>query len=176
MVSTLHVIISSLCLLSIFFLSYANTQPAFAAAEQNRTDSVTENFTKDLKSKINNLISDALNDTDNTSFALSDGSNLSSSQIVISKNKVVSTTSSNDSYGDTSIKNKITTVNGVCNSFKVGGNGDDSLSSSGNCNDELTGGKGADKFTCGEGEDTIKDYNPKEGDIILDRENCEKIL
>jgi hypothetical protein len=31
-------------------------------------------------------------------------------------------------------------------------------------------------LTCGEGNDTIKDYNPKEGDIILDRQNCEKIL
>ena len=72
------------------------------------------------------------------------------------------------------LKIKVTTINGVCNSIKVGGNGNDTLLSSGNCNDELTGGLGADKFTCGEGNDTIKDYNPKEGDVILDRQNCEK--
>jgi len=32
------------------------------------------------------------------------------------------------------------------------------------------------KKSCAEGEDTIRDYNPEEGDIILDRQNCEKIL
>jgi Ca2+-binding RTX toxin-like protein len=74
------------------------------------------------------------------------------------------------------IKDKVTTINGVCNSVKVGSNGDDTLFSAGNCNDELTGGKGSDKFTCGEGNDTIKDYNSEEGDVILDRQNCEKIL
>jgi len=89
----------------------------------------------------------------------------------------MSTMSSNGSTGDGSIiKDKVTTINGVCNSVKIGGNGNDTLFSAGNCNDELTGGKGADKFTCGEGNDTIKDYNPKEGDIILDRQNCEKIF
>jgi hypothetical protein len=33
---------------------------------------------------------------------------------------------------------------------------------------------GADKFTCGEGNDSIRDYGSKEGDVILDRQNCEK--
>jgi Ca2+-binding RTX toxin-like protein len=84
--------------------------------------------------------------------------------------------SSNGGAGDGSIiKDRVTTVNGVCNSVKIGGNGNDTIFSAGNCNDELTGGKGADKFTCGEGNDTILDYNPKEGDIILDRQYCEKI-
>ena len=140
---------------------------------------MTNNITKNLKSKINNLITSALNDTSSilNSSSLSNGSNLTSSQVVISKNKVMSTMSSNGSSdGNSIIKDKVTTVNGICSSVKVGGNGNDTLSSAGNCNDELTGGKGADKFTCGEGNDTIKDYDSEEGDVILDRQNCEKIL
>jgi Ca2+-binding RTX toxin-like protein len=73
------------------------------------------------------------------------------------------------------IKDQVKTINGVCSSIKVGGNGNDTLVSSGKCNDELTGGPGADKFMCGQGNDTIKDYNPKDGDIILDRQECEKV-
>jgi Ca2+-binding RTX toxin-like protein len=90
----------------------------------------------------------------------------------------MSTVNSNGSDGSSSsiLKDQAKTINGVCNSIKVGGNGNDTLASSGNCNDELAGGPGADKFQCGEGNDTIKDYNPKEGDIILDKPNCEKIL
>ena len=104
---------------------------------------------------------------------------MSSSQFIISKNKVTSTVNSNGSDSSSSssvIKNQVKTINGVCTSTKVGGNGNDTLASSGNCDDELTGGAGADKFTCGEGNDTIRDYNSKEGDVILDRQNCEKIL
>jgi len=113
----------------------------------------------------------------NSSSLLSNESNLTSSQVIISKNKVLSTTSSNSSGGDNSIiKNEVRTINGVCSSDKVGGNGNDTLASSGKCNDELTGGLGADKFTCGEGNDIIKDYDSEEGDVILDRQNCEKIL
>ena len=152
-----------------------------SAIELNFSGDTTTNFTKNLKSKINDLISSALNDTDNimnTSSLLSNGSNLSSSQVVISKNKVTSSINSNDSNSSSSskIKNQVKTVNGVCTSIKEGGNGNDTLVSSGNCNDEFTGGQGADKFQCGEGNDTIKDYNPKEGDVILDQQNCEKIL
>jgi Ca2+-binding RTX toxin-like protein len=96
---------------------------------------------------------------------------------MISNNNVASIVSSNGSKDSSSlIKDQIKTINGVCNSIKVGGNGNDTLASSGKCNDELTGGPGADKFMCGEGNDTIKDYNSKEGDIILDKQNCEKIL
>jgi hypothetical protein len=87
----------------------------------------------------------------------------------------MSTITKNSSDGGNSmIKDQVRTINGVCTSVKVGGNSNDSLVSVGNCNDELTGGPGADKFMCGEGNDTIKDYNPKEGDIILDQQNCEK--
>lgn len=84
--------------------------------------------------------------------------------------------SNNGGNGNSIIKDQVTSINGVCSSIKIGGNGNDTLASSGNCNDELTGGAGADKFTCGEGNDTIKDYNEEEGDLILDRQNCEIIL
>jgi Ca2+-binding RTX toxin-like protein len=142
---------------------------------------VSTGFGEDLRSRIQGLISDALNDTDkitNSSTLLSNLSNLSSSNILISKNKITSTINSNDSDSSSSssiIKDQVNTINGVCNSIKVGGNGNDTLASTGNCNDELAGGAGADKFMCGEGNDTVRDYNSKEGDIILDKQNCEKI-
>ena len=172
----LYVTIISLAALSVF-----NSSVNVYAIELNLTYSIPSNFDSSLKSKIHNLISEALNGTNNTmnnSLLLSNGSGsgLTSSQLVISKNTVVSNTTSNTSDGKSIIKNKITTKNGVCSSEKIGGNGNDTLSSIGKCNDQLTGGPGADKFACGEGNDTIKDYNPKEGDIISDRQNCEKIL
>jgi hypothetical protein len=148
------------------------------AIELNFSNNMNSNFTNNLKSKINDLVSTALNDTNsvvNSSILLSNNSNLSSNQIVISSNKVISTMNTNSS-GNSLIKDKVTTINGVCNSEKVAGAGNDTLLSSGNCNDEITGGPGADKFHCGEGNDTIKDFNPKEGDVILDKQNCEKIL
>ena len=169
----LYGIIIKLSILLIF-----NSFVIVFAVEQNSTDSMTNDFTKNLKSKINNLISNALNNTNNiiNSSSQSNESNLTSSQVVISKNKVISTMSSNGSTsGDSMIKDKVTTINGVCSSVKVAGNGNDTLTSSGNCNDELTGGKGADKFTCGEGNDTIRDYKSEEGDVILDPQNCEKV-
>jgi Ca2+-binding RTX toxin-like protein len=90
----------------------------------------------------------------------------------------MSTVNSNgsDSSSSSSIKDQVKTINGICSSIKVGGNGNDTIASSGECNDEMTGGSGADKFSCGEGNDTIKDFNPKEGDVILDKQNCETIL
>jgi hypothetical protein len=161
--------------LSIFTLSLVNV----FATETNPINA-TNDFSTDLKSKINSLISDALNDTGSiiNSSMLSNASNLTSSNFIVSKNKVMSTVNSNGSSTSSSsiIKNEIKTINGVCSSTKVGGNGNDILASSGDCNDELTGGPGSDRFTCGEGNDTIRDYNSKEGDIILDPENCEKIL
>jgi hypothetical protein len=44
------------------------------------------------------------------------------------------------------------------------------------CNDQLTGGPGADKFICGEGSDTVRDFSAEEGDIIVDPQNCEKTI
>ena len=169
-------IIIGLSILAILTVSLASV--SVSATEFNFTDNITSNFTKNLKSKINDLMSGALNDTENfmnSSILLSNNSNLSSNQIVISNSKVVSTMNTNGSGSNSLIKDKITTINGVCNSEKVGGDGNDTLLSMGECNDQLTGGPGADKFQCSEGNDTIKDYNPKEGDTILDQQNCETI-
>ena len=159
------------------FSSYVNVY----AIELNSTDSITNNFSNNLKARIHSLISEALNSTINsmnTSSILINGSNHTSSQVVISNNKVLSNVSSdtNNTNGNSIIKNQVRIINGVCSSEKIGGNGNDTFSSSGNCNDQLIGGPGDDKFTCGGGNDTIRDYNPKEGDIILDRQNCEIVL
>jgi hypothetical protein len=166
-------------IITLSIIAILTTFVSVSAIELNIASDTT-NFTKNLKSKINDLISGTINDTDNiinSSTLLSNGSNLTSSNIIISKNKVMSIMNSNDSNTSSSsiIKDQVKTINGVCTSTKVGGNGNDTLASSGNCDDELTGGEGADKFQCGEGNDTIKDYNPKEDDVILDQENCEKI-
>jgi hypothetical protein len=177
MTAQLHAIILMLSISSILTSSFVTV----SATQSNSKDlSVSTGIGDDLKSRIQGLISDALNGTDNitnSSTLLSNLSNLSSSNILISKNKVTSIINSNDSGSSSSsiIKDQVNTINGVCNSIKVGGNGNDTLASTGNCNDEFTGGAGADKFLCGEGNDTIRDYNSKEGDVILDKQNCEKI-
>lgn len=166
--------------LAIFSVITSSSVVASVILSNPINSSLSTDFSKNLKSKIQDLISRALNETDNMtnySSLLNNKSNLSSSQLLISSNKVVSSVNSSGGNDSNSIiQDKVTTINGVCNSVKVGGEGNDTIYSSGNCNDQLTGGRGADKFTCGGGEDIIKDYSPKEGDIILDKQNCEKIL
>lgn len=169
------VIIIGLSIIAILTTSIGNV----SAVELNFTGETATNFTKNLKSKISDLMSEALNNTENfvnSSILLSNNTNQSSNQIVITNSKVISTMNTSGSGSNSLIRDKVTTINGVCNSEKVGGAGNDTLLSMGECNDQLTGGLGADKFQCGEGNDTIKDYNPKEGDTILDQQNCEKIL
>lgn len=179
MATLLHSMIMILAISSILTASIASV---FATQSNSIDLSMSTGLDDNLKSKIQDLVSEALNDTDNimnSSVLLSNLSNLSSSNIIISKNKVTSTVNSNDSGTSSSssiIKDQVNTINGVCTSTKIGGNGNDTLASTGNCNDEMTGGAGADKFMCGEGNDTLTDYNSKEGDVILDRQNCEKIL
>jgi RTX calcium-binding nonapeptide repeat (4 copies) len=176
MFGILYEVVLMLVLISIFTSSFGNV----FAIEMNSLGITTNGFSTDLKSKINELVANALNDTGsvvNSSSLLTNETNLTSSQVIISKNKVTSTINSNSSGDGNSItKDKVTTTNGVCSSIKIGGSGNDTLASSGHCNDELTGGRGADKFTCGEGNDTVRDYNSEEGDVILDRQNCEEIL
>lgn len=172
---TLVLLFVSLSVFSILNLF----DPDVFGNQSNSTEILTDNFTKYLKSKIDNLVSNALNDTDSilNSRFITNGSNLTSSNVIISNNKVTSIVSNNGSDNSSSlIKDQVKTINGVCSSIKLGGNGNDTLASSGKCNDEMTGGPGADKFMCGDGNDTLKDYNSKEGDIILDRQNCEQIL
>jgi hypothetical protein len=177
MIALSYAIIMILTISSIMTSSVATV---FATSSNSINSSVSADF-NNLKSKIQDLVSNALNDTDNimnSSTLLSNLSNFSSSNIIISNNRVMSTVNSNgsDSISSSIIKDQVKTINGVCTSTKVGGNGNDTLASSGNCNDELTGGPGADKFMCGEGNDIVKDYNSKEDDVILDRQDCEKIL
>lgn len=168
-------------IIAVVMLSIFNSYIPVFATELNLTDSMTNDFAQKMKSKINNLVTNVLNDTSDVlnSSLLINESNQTSNKVIISQNTVQSfmrNNSSSDNDSSSIIKNKVKTTNGVCNSDKVGGNGNDTLYSSGNCNDMLTGGLGADKFTCGEGNDTIRDYNSKEGDVILDRQNCEEIL
>ena len=164
-------ILTMMALLNYQFVSVFAIEPSLASE-------ATNNLTKNLQTSINNLISNALNETGNTLnySLLPNDSNLTSSNIVISNNKITSIINSNDSTNSNSIiKDQVKTINGICTSTKIGGNSNDTLASSGNCNDELTGGAGADKFMCGGGNDLVKDFNSTEGDILLDKQNCEKI-
>ena len=170
-------IIILLAMLSLSMLT-SSFLPVLGNQSSSINSSMTTKFSDKLESRIQDLISNALNDSRtllNSSSGIFNDSNLSSNQMIISSNKIMSSISNNSTGSSSLVKDKITTVNGVCNSDKVSGNGNDTLFSAGNCNDELTGGSGADKFTCGEGNDTIKDFNPKEGDVILDEHNCETI-
>lgn len=173
----------SLFVMSVIFSVLCSSFVTVFGNQSNSLNSsaIKSDFSDDLKSKIQDLIANAVNgNIINSSTILTSDSNQSSSNIIMSKNKVTSSVNNNGNDSSTSsssvIKDKVTTINGICNSEKVGGAGNDSLLSMGKCNDQLTGGPGADKFQCSEGNDTIKDYDPKEGDSILDKQNCEKIL
>jgi Ca2+-binding RTX toxin-like protein len=155
-----------------FLLLSPGLQKARASLDLSSIDEITENFTE----KVEKIVSDAVNNTkgalNSTSAIVSNGSNLSSSQIVISNNQSVSASAGEGSL----ILNQIKNENGVCTATKIGGSGNDTLSSQGVCNDQLTGGLGADKFVCGQGTDTLRDFSPEEGDTIIDRQNCETLL
>jgi hypothetical protein len=166
-----------LVVLSITMPSFGNTM----ATESNSVGDITNDFTTNLNDRINELVSNALNETssilNSTNTMVSNASNLTSSQLVVSNNNASSFASNSNSDGaDSIIKNQISTVNGVCTANAVGGAGNDTLASSGVCNDQLTGGSGADKFICGEGSDTVRDFSSEEGDVIVDPQNCEKTI
>jgi hypothetical protein len=150
------------------------------AIDLSSIDEITSNFTRNLNTRINELISNAPNESSNivnsSNTMLSNGSNLTSSQMVVSNNRVSAVTSYNSAGDGSAIRNQITTINGVCTANTVGGAGNDTLASTGVCNDQLTGGLGADKFICGEGTDTVRDFSSEEGDIILDPQNCETTI
>jgi hypothetical protein len=134
-------------------------------------------FTENLNTEIDKLVSNTINDTttnvsNSTIDATSNGSNISSSQIIIANNQNVSASAN----GGATIQKQIENKYAECNSTTAGWAGNDTLSSKGVCNDQRTGGTGADKFICGEGIDTIRDYNPDEGDTITDTKNCKKII
>lgn len=165
--------INLLLLILPTFLFFGLAQKAIALELRSIGD-ITRDYTDNLNTEIDKLVKNTINDTttnvlNSTNAALSNGSKVSSSQIITSNNQ----TSAN---GGAVILNQIENKNGECNSTTVGGPGNDTLSSKGVCNDQLSGGPGADKFICGEGTDTIRDYNPDEGDTITDAKNCEKII
>jgi hypothetical protein len=140
------------------------------AIELNSINDIINNFTKSLSDEIKDMvptssINSSINSTGNV--ISSTASNTTSSQIVVSKN--------NNTTGGI-ISNQVINKNGVCSSYMVGGPGNDTLSSNGVCDDQLIGGLGADKFVCGQGTDTVRDFNPEEGDIIIDPQNCETIM
>ena len=88
MTALLHAIILMLSILSILTSSFVTV---FAIQSNSKDLSMSTGFGEDLKSRMQGLLSDALNDTDNitkSSTLLSNLSNLSSSNIVISKNKI----------------------------------------------------------------------------------------
>jgi type II secretory pathway pseudopilin PulG len=172
---------TTIIVLSILAIFNSSCLTVFANQSDSINYSKSTQFASNLKSKIQNLISGESNDSStlfnsNSGAFLDNNSNMSSNQLIISSNKITSSISNNNSGNNSFVKDKVTIINGACKSEKVAGNGNDTLFSTGNCDDELTGGTGADKFSCGEGNDTIKDYDPKEGDIILDQQNCENIL
>lgn len=159
-----------------FLLLFSNFQIVGASLNLDSIDELTENLTENLDTEIEKIVSEAVNNSKNalntSSVILSNGSNVSSSQIIISNNQSVSASAGEGSL----ILNQLKNENGVCTATKIGGAANDTLSSQGVCDDQLTGGLGADRFTCGQGNDTIRDYSPEEGDIIIDRQNCETVL
>jgi hypothetical protein len=163
-------------LLTSFFLLFSNFQIAWASLNLDSIDELTENLTEDLNTEIEKIVTEAVNNSESalntSSVILSNSSNVSSSQIIISNNQSVSASAGEGSL----ILNQIKNENGVCTATKIGGAANDTLSSQGECNDQLTGGLGADKFSCGQGNDTIRDYSPDEGDVIIDRQSCETVL
>ena len=155
-----------------FLLLFSNFQIVRASLNLDSIDELTENLNTGIEKIVSEAVNNSKNALNTSSVILSNGSNVSSSQIIISNNQSVSASAGEGSL----ILNQIKNENGVCTATKIGGAANDTLSSQGVCDDQLTGGLGADRFTCGQGNDTIRDYSPEEGDIIIDRQNCETVL
>lgn len=176
MVTKMISISAVLIIFSTLFFPLPDFKRALASLELGSIDEITKNFTENLNTEVERLVSEAINNSKNainaSTIALSNGSNISSSQIIVSNNQNVSASAGQGSL----ILNQIKNENGECRATQIGGSGDDSLSSVGVCNDQFTGGLGADKFICGQGNDTIRDFSPDEGDVIVDRQSCETVL
>jgi Ca2+-binding RTX toxin-like protein len=170
-------IVTSLLIVSVLLLLGIPSIKDVQAIELNSINEIISNFTRNLYAGINDIVSTAANSSNSimnsSSIILSNESNMTSSQVVASSNVLKN---NNNVSGGSIIANQVTSSNGVCDSNIIGGAGNDTLSSTGVCNDQLTGGLGGDKFICGSGTDTIRDFNSKEGDIIIDQGNCESIL
>ena len=132
------------------------------ASNSKAIDDLVEEFTRDLTSEIQKMVSNATTNVNN----------LTASNIKIQSDGF----SLNASATGGIISSKTVISNGICSTTLVGGERNNTLSSLGNCNDQLIGGLGADKFICGSGQDVVRDYNSKEGDTLVDEKNCETIL
>jgi Ca2+-binding RTX toxin-like protein len=168
--------ISISVIVMVFLTSSVALSPGIQKVSASLDLSSIDELTEDFKERVEKIVTDAVNNTksaiNSSSSVVSNGSNLSSSQIVISNNGNVSASQGEGLL----VLNQIRNENGACTATKIGGSANDTLSSEGVCNDQLTGGLGADKFTCGQGNDTIRDFSPDEGDTIVDRQSCETVL
>src|ERR687897_3271123 len=163
-------IIVMLIVLSLAFVSTFLTNNAWAV-ELGELDDAIANFTRNLQNSISDKVSNVLNYrieglNINYQGAIS-GNILNNNNATNNTSSMQTIQSSNGGSGIVSSQTSI--INGVCNNTLIGGDGNNTLSSSGNCNDHFNGGKGADTFICGGGTDVIRDYNPNEGDILVDK-------
>ncbi len=133
------------------------------AFELDTIDNLVEEFTTNLETEIQGIISNAVGNS----------TNIISNQIITFPNVSINGFINDTTGIDTS---QIIVSNGFCSVTLIGGIGNDTLASDGNCDDQFVGGPGADKFSCGKGIDIIRDYSPQQGDSIADRENCENIM
>lgn len=166
----------------VSIMVFASTSPShYALASGSGSDSLSntiKNFTRNLEDEIRQYVSEAISTSNSSLVNLSNpgvpnGSNIVSSQVVTSNNSSVLSFTNNTGGNGSIVTNQVTKQNGVCTSNIAGGPSNETLSSNGICNDQLTGGGGGDRFICGEGTDTITDFNADEGDIIADPKNCE---
>ena len=166
-----------LIVLSLAFVSTFLTSNAWAL-ELGDLDDAIANFTRNLQNNISDKVSNVLNyriEGLNINYQGAISSSIfNNSKSTNNLSSMQTIQSSNDDKGIVSSQTSV--INGVCTNTLVGGDGKNELSSSGDCDDLFTGGKGADTFICGGGTDVIRDYNPNEGDVIIDKENCETIL
>ena len=169
-------IIAILIIVSSAFAITVLANNAWALEFGDLSDRIS-NFTRNLQNNISNKLSDVLNykiDGLNINYQGAISSNIFNSNATNNASSMQSIQSSNDGSGIVSSQTSI--INGVCNNTLIGGDGNNTLSSSGNCNDHFNGGKGSDTFICGGGTDVIRDYNPNEGDILVDKGNCETVI
>jgi hypothetical protein len=147
------------------------------ALELGELDDTVANFTRSLQNNISDKLSDVLNyriDGLNINYQGAISSSILNNNATNNISSMQTIQSSKDSDGIVSSQTSI--INGACTNTLIGGDGNNTLSSSGNCDHQFTGGKGADTFICGGGTDMIRDYNPDDGDVIVDKADCETIL
>ena len=108
-------------MLMIFSMSFllADFEKTLALQDMGPIDEITENIAENIRSQVEKTISEALNNSKSSSNAssaiLSTGSNVSSSQVIISNNQSVLASAGQDSF----IMNRIEVKNGQCTATKI---------------------------------------------------------